>query len=404
MVLRELDADCAIVGGGPAGMMLAVLLAKSGIDVVLMEKHADFLRDFRGDTIHPSTLEVMREIGLLEQLLALPHTRANSLQAEIGGAQVTIADFSRLPVGCRYIAFMPQWDFLNLLAQEAKAAGLRLEMPAKVTGLIEADGRVCGVNAETADGELAVRAGLVVVAEGRKSGLREAAGLEVDNFGLPGEVLWFRLSHQPDDPPYTMSHAGPQQGLVMIDRGAFWQCGYILRSESHAAIQQKGIDAFRAMVAPALPLPASRLDEVTSFDDVQLLTIRIDRLRRWWKPGLLCIGDAAHAMSPIGGVGVNLAIQDAVAAANILTGPLRKGGVSDAHLAAVQKRREWPARLTQKLQVMMQKGAKKRREAGSTAGPPGIMRKIARWPVLAHLTGRLIGLGIRPEHVKRQKY
>ena len=400
-----MQTTCVIAGAGPAGLMLGYLLARAGVDVVVVEKHADFLRDFRGDTIHPSTLEVMHELGLAEEFLALPHTRAPKLSAEIGGRNVTIADFSRLPVRNRFIAFMPQWDFLDFLARKAGAfANFRLVMPARVVNLIEDGGRVVGLRVETEKGITEIRSQLVVGADGRNSVVRREAGLEVENLGVPSEVLWMKLSRQPGDPVEVMGHAGPRQGLVLINRGDYWQCGYVVRKGTYAEIREDGIEAFRQMVREISPLPPDRLDEIESFEDVSLLTVRIDRLKQWWRPGLLCIGDAAHAMSPIGGVGVNLAIQDAVATANILARPLREGRLADADLAAVQQRRSFPTRATQKLQVMMR--SSRRKDEGDTErrkGPPAFIRGIARWPVLAHLAGRLIGLGFRMEHVRTSR-
>lgn len=390
------------MGAGPAGLMLGLLLARAGVDVTVVEKHGDFLRDFRGDTVHPSTLEVMHELGLLDGLLQLPHTQAPKLHAEIGGKDITIADFSRLPTKCRFIAFMPQWEFLDYVAREAgRLPNFHLLMRAQVTALFEAEGRIAGVRVATADGETDIRAALVVGADGRNSVVREKAGLEIERFGSPRDVLWMKLSHQPDDPPYVMGHGGPRQGFVMVDRGDYWQCGYVVRKGSYADVKAAGIDAFREAVAAVSPLPPERMQEVRSWDDVHLLSVRIDRLKRWWRPGLLCIGDAAHAMSPIGGFGVNLAIQDAVATANILAGPLRDGTLADRHLADVQARRSFPTKATQKLQLMTQRDRSKREaEDKRREGPPSFMRGIARWPVLAHLAGRLVGLGFRPEHIR----
>lgn len=399
---KPANIQCAIVGAGPGGMMLGLILARAGVDVMVIEKHADFLRDFRGDTIHPSTLDVIDQLGLLDELLTIPHTQAPRLHAEIGGRDVTITDFTHLKTRCQFIAFMPQWNFLDFLAREAgKLPNFRLLMSTQVTDLIEDEGRIAGIRAEAPEGELEVRAALVVGADGRNSTVREKAALKVQSFGAPSDVLWMKLSHKPDDPPYTMGHGGPRQGFVMIDRGDYWQCGYVVRKGSFADVKAGGLDAFRIAVAAVSPLPPDRVDEIRSWDDVHLLSIRIDRLERWWRSGLVCIGDAAHAMSPIGGFGVNLAIQDAVAAANILAIPLRHGMLTDRHLEAIEKRRSFPTRATQKLQLMMQKSSKKRQDNPSRrAGPPAFIKGIARWPILARLAGRLVGSGFRPERIQ----
>lgn len=391
--------DCCIVGAGPAGLMLGLLLARAGIRTTVIEKHPDFLRDFRGDTIHPSTLEVMGELGFLDEFLELPHQKAPTLHAEIGGSSRTIADFSRLPTRCRYIAFMPQWDFLDFLARKAHAyPGFRLEMGCEATGLIERGGSVAGVTYKDGEGrERQLEAALVVGADGRESVLRRAAGLAVQDLGSSVDVLWMRLTRRPDDPAQPMSHAGPNQGLVMIDRGDYWQLGYVIAKGGFRKVKQDGLEALRAALARLAPLPAERFDELADWDQVHLLKVRMDRLRQWWKPGLLCIGDAAHAMSPIGGVGVNLAIQDAIAAANLLAAPLREGRLSTLDLRAVQNRRNFPTKATQKIQLMMRRKRKSGRPAGK---PPAFMRLIARSRLLPHLTGRLIGMGFRPEKVK----
>ncbi|AXV16600.1 hypothetical protein CYG48_13430 [Neorhizobium sp. SOG26] len=402
---RTIETTCVIAGAGPGGLMLGFLLARAGVDVVVVEKHADFLRDFRGDTIHPSTLEVISQLGLIEQFLQLPHTRAPKLTAEMGGRTITMADFSRLPVQNRFIAFMPQWDFLNFLAEQAgRYPNFRLIMRAKVTEVLEEAGRVSGITVATPDGDVRIHSRLVVGADGRHSVVREKARLTIENFGTPSEVVWMKLSKQPGDPTDVMGHAGPRQGFVLIDRGDYWQCGFVIRRTTFAQIKARGIDAFRQMVVDVSPLPAERMQEIRSFDDTSLLTVRIDRLKQWWRPGLLCIGDAAHAMSPIGGVGVNLAIQDAVAAANILSAPLREGRLSDSHLAAVEKRRSFPTRATQKLQLMM-RSSRRSDEADDEKrkGPPAFIRGIARFPLLAHVAGRLIGLGFRMERVATER-
>ncbi|WP_165216510.1 FAD-dependent oxidoreductase [Affinirhizobium pseudoryzae] len=397
-----LTTTCAIAGGGPAGLMLGLLLARAGVDVTVVEKHGDFLRDFRGDTIHPSTLEVIHELGLEEAFLKLPHTRAPKLSAEMGGRTITMADFSRLPVRNRFIAFMPQWDFLDFLSKEAgRYPNFRLMMATKVVDVLEEGARIAGLSLDTADGPMRLRSTLVVAADGRHSVVREKAGLEVESFGTPSEVVWMKLSKQPGDPAETMGHAGPRQGFVLIDRGDYWQCGFIVRRGTFAEIRTGDLEAFRDMVRAVSPLPASRMAEIATWEDVSLLQVRIDRLKQWWRPGLLAIGDAAHAMSPIGGVGVNLAIQDAVAAGNLLARPLKEGRLTDADLAAVEKRRLFPTKATQKLQLMMR--SSRRKDQGQEErrkGPPAFIRGIARFPLLAHLAGRFIGLGFRMEHVR----
>lgn len=394
------EQDCCIVGGGPAGLMLGLLLARAGLRATVIEKHEDFLRDFRGDTIHPSTLEVMEELGFLDEFLRLPHQKAPTLHAEIGGRARKIADFSRLPTRCKYIAFMPQWDFLDFLARKARTfPGFRLEMGCEAVGLIEREGSVAGVVARDGEGnERRFEAALVVGADGRDSVLRKAAQLRVEDLGVSVDMLWMKLARHDDDPVPAMGHAGPNQGLVMIDRGEYWQLGYVIATGGFRQTKQDGIAALRARLASVAPLPADRFDELVDWEQVHLLKVRMDRLRQWWRPGLLCIGDAAHAMSPIGGVGVNLAIQDAIAAANILAAPLREGTLGPRHLRAVQDRRSFPTKATQKVQLMMRR--RRRPGARPRAKPPAFMRLIARSRLLPHLTGRLIGMGFRPERVR----
>ena len=395
--------ECCVVGAGPAGLMLGLLLARAGVRVTVVEKHTDFLRDFRGDTIHPSTLEVMAELGFLDEFLSLPHQKAERLHAEIDGRSVTIADFSRLPTRCKYIAFMPQWDFLDFLAGKAqKLPNFQLLMGCEAIGLLIRDGNVAGIEARSEDGAVhTLPAALVIGADGRNSTVRRFAGLTAEDLGAAVDVLWMKVSRRPDDPPIAMSHAGPNQGLVMIDRGDYWQIGFVIAKGTFAELRHEGLDAFRVRLSAVAPLPVERFEELSGWEQIHLLKVRMDRLETWWKPGVLCIGDAAHAMSPIGGVGVNLAIQDAVAAANILAEPLRAGSLGDTHLAAVQARRSFPTRATQKLQLMMRRRRSDAGTAGVRKGPPAFLRLIGRWRPLAHLAGRLIGMGFRPEHVGR---
>ena len=393
--------SCCIVGAGPAGLMLGLLLARAGVPVTVIEKHDDFLRDFRGDTIHPSTLEVMAELGLLDEFLALPHQQAPALYAEIDGRTAKIADFSRLPTRCKFIAFMPQWDFLDFLARKAAAyPGFRLLMGCQVVGLVEEDGAVQGVRIIERGNEKTIRASLTVGADGRESIVRREAGLEIEDLGSNVDVLWMRVSRRPDDPAMPTGHAGPSQGLVMIDRGDYWQIGFVIGKGRFEDVKGDGLSELRKRLAAVAPLPLERFEEIAGWPDVHLLRVRMDRARRWWKPGLLCIGDAAHAMSPIGGVGVNLAVQDAVAAANILAGPLKDGSCSSGHLAAVQKRRAFPTKATQKVQLMMRRKRGPAADASQPKRPPAFLRFIARSRLLPHLTGRLIGIGFRPEHVR----
>ncbi|TMJ03259.1 MAG: FAD-dependent oxidoreductase [Alphaproteobacteria bacterium] len=393
---------CCIVGGGPAGMMLGFLLARSGVDVTVLEKHGDFLRDFRGDTIHPSTLEIMAELGLLDEFLKLPHTQARTLAGAFGREHFTFVDFSHLPTRCKFIALMPQWDFLNFLAQHgSRYPGFRLRMQAEAIDLIEDDGRVTGVRARTPEGTLDISADLIVGADGRHSTLRGRAGMKVDTLGAPMDVLWFRLPHHPGDPDTSMGKFEPGRIFVLIDRGDYWQCAYVIPKGTIEDIHRAGLDAFRQGVVASNPFFADRVGELKDWGEIKLLTVAVDRMPRWHRPGLLFIGDAAHAMSPIGGVGINLAVQDAVAAANILWEPLRAGQAGEDDLARVQKRREFPARVTQAIQVFLQDRVISRALAakGELQAPLAV-RLLARFPLLRRVPARLLGLGVRPEHVR----
>jgi 2-polyprenyl-6-methoxyphenol hydroxylase-like FAD-dependent oxidoreductase len=400
-VLDPDPVQCCIAGAGPAGMMLGLLLARAGVRVVVLEKHADFLRDFRGDTIHPSTLEVMHELGLLDRLLALPHQEVRELSAQIGDTIVPIADFTHLPTRCRFLALMPQWDFLDFLAREAaRYPGFQLRREAEVTELLRANGRVTGVRAQTPAGPISIDADLVVAADGRHSILRAQAGLTVEELGAPMDVLWFRLSRRRTEVGRTMGRFDAGQIVVLLDRGDYWQCGYVIPKGRFDEIRAAGLPAFRERLARLVPLVADHVADLDTWDDVKLLTVRVDRLVRWYGEGLLCLGDAAHAMSPIGGVGINLAIQDAVAAANTLAAPLRTGAVTVEHLRRIQQRREWPTRVTQRAQVIVQNRVIAPVLATSRPlRPPLVVRLLAWIPSLRRLPARVVGLGVRPEHV-----
>jgi 2-polyprenyl-6-methoxyphenol hydroxylase-like FAD-dependent oxidoreductase len=397
-----IQTRCCIAGGGPAGMMLGFLLARAGIEVTVLEKHADFLRDFRGDTIHPSTLEVMHELGLLEDFLKRPHQELPQITGQIGNDTITLADFSHLPTKCKFLAFMPQWDFLNFLVEHAaRYPAFRLMTNTEVTGLIEAGNQVCGVKAETPGGPLEIRADLVVGADGRSSVVRDRSGLEVEHLGAPIDVMWFRLPRKPDDQSQALGRFANGKIMVMINRDTYWQCGYVIRKGALEEIKQQGLEKFGQDILSLAPFLRDRIKEIRDWNEIKLLTVLVDRLRQWYRPGLLCIGDAAHAMSPVGGIGINLAIQDAVAAANILWQPLSEGFISPSHLQKVQWRRELPTRLTQRGQVFVQDNVLGRVLGSSQpVVAPWFLRLFKRFPMLRRVPARLIGLGVRPEHVK----
>jgi 2-polyprenyl-6-methoxyphenol hydroxylase-like FAD-dependent oxidoreductase len=383
-------------------MMLGYLLARAGIDVHVLEKHKDFLRDFRGDTIHPSTLELMHELGILGEFLKLPHQEVLELTGQVGGESVTIADFTHLPTHCRFLALMPQWDFLNFLAEKGKAfPQFHLLMRAEVTDIVQENGMVTGVFAKTSDGDREIRADLIVGADGRRSILRERAGLQVIDLGAPMDVMWMRISHLPSDPKQTFGHVEAGKVFVMLDREQYWQCAYVIPKGSADEVRKKGLVAFRQEIVQLSPFLGNRVEELCDWKDISLLTVSVDRLSEWSRPGLLCIGDAAHAMSPIGGVGINLAIQDAVAAANILAPILLEGRPSESELAEVQRRRDFPTRATQRMQTFVQNRVLARvlnREKPISL--PWPLKLFRHWPILRRIPARIVGVGFRPEHIK----
>jgi len=395
----SIKTTCCVVGGGPAGMMLGFLLARAGVPVVVLEKHPDFLRDFRGDTVHPSTLELMYELGLLEEFLQLPHSEVRQISLQIGDDRVVVGHFDHLPVHCKFIALMPQWDFLNFIADHGKRyRTFDLRMCAEATNLIEENGSIVGINAKTPDGDIEIRADLTVGCDGRHSIVRTKAGLRSDDFGAPMDVMWFRLSRKSGDPDETFGHIEDGRMMVMLNRNDYWQCAYVIPKGSAEEVERAGLHQFRATVGDMSPFTRGRLEEIESWDKVKLLTVAVDRLRRWCRSGLLCIGDAAHAMSPIGGVGINLAVQDAVAAANILAEPLRRKTVTIETLDSVQERREFPTRFTQRLQIVLQNNIIGPALRGERPKAPFFMKAL-QWPLLRRIPGRVMALGIRPEHI-----
>jgi 2-polyprenyl-6-methoxyphenol hydroxylase-like FAD-dependent oxidoreductase len=400
---NKVQTGCCIVGGGPAGMILGFLLARAGIEVVVLEKHTDFLRDFRGDTIHASTLELMYELGILDEFLKRPHQEVTRGGILVDDFEVPVADFSHLPTHCKFIALMPQWDFLNFIAEKAKEfPQFHLHMEYEVTGLLIENDRVTGVRANNPQGILEVRADLVVGADGRRSLVREEAALEVHDLGAPIDVLWMRLARKPTDADETLGRFRGGRILVTLNRGDYWQCAYVISKGAFTAIQQKGLPAFCEDIATVAPFLRDRTSAWKDWNDIKLLSVSVDRLGHWSRPGLLCIGDAAHAMSPVGGVGINIAIQDAVAAANILWQPLQNRSSIDQHLDKVQERREFPAKMTQTFQVFAH-----RRFIKPALGRQAPVRRLPlplallqKFPVLRRIPARLVGLGVRPEHVR----
>jgi 2-polyprenyl-6-methoxyphenol hydroxylase-like FAD-dependent oxidoreductase len=370
--------------------------------VIVLEKHADFFRDFRGDTVHPSTLEVMVELGLIDEFLKLPHQQIETLTGQVGAERLQMVDFRHLPTHCKFIALMPQWDFLNFLAEHGKRyKTFDLRMQSEATDLIEENGRIVGLIADTPDGTLTVCADLVVGCDGRHSTIREKAGLKSEDYGAPMDVLWFRMSHKASDNADTFGHIEAGRLMVQFDRGDYWQCAYVIPKGGIERTKAEGLEAFRARVVEMSPFLSDRVDELKTWDDVKLLSVTVDRLKKWWRPGLICIGDAAHAMSPIAGVGINVAIQDAVAAANRLAGPLCAGKATDDDLQAIQKRRIPAVRFTQWLQLTIQRRIISRVLASQDRPKPLPFFKLFNsFPILRRIPARLIGVGIRPEHVR----
>jgi 2-polyprenyl-6-methoxyphenol hydroxylase-like FAD-dependent oxidoreductase len=393
---------CCIAGGGPAGMVLGYLLARAGVDVTVLEKHKDFLRDFRGDTVHPSTLEIMYELGLLAEFLKRPHQELSELTAIIGGVPVKIADFSHVPGHCKFLVLMPQWDFLDFLAGEAKRyANFHLLMQAEVTDLLMEGERVVGVAAKTPEGPLEVVANLVVGADGRHSAVRDKAVLPRKEYGVPIDVLWMRLSKPPGEATSTLGRIAAGAIFVTLDRGDYWQCALVIPKGEAERLRERGLDAFRKLIARVAPEFEARVAELADWNQIKLLTVTVDRLMEWARPGLLCIGDCAHAMSPIAGVGINLAVQDAVAAANILAEPLRNGTPPLEMLRKVQKRRVLPTRLTQKLQMLIQDRVMTRvLRLKREPKPPLIVKLLNRFSFLRRIPARMVGIGFRAEHVR----
>jgi 2-polyprenyl-6-methoxyphenol hydroxylase-like FAD-dependent oxidoreductase len=404
---RTVQTHCCIVGGGPAGMMLGYLFGRAGIETLVLEKHADFFRDFRGDTVHPSTLQVMDELGLIDGFLKVPHQQLQKMDGQFGEESIRVADLSRLRVKYPFIAMMPQWDFLNFLRESGKRfASLQVMMNANATDLIRSGEGVLGVNADTPEGPIEIRAGLTIGCDGRHSIVRERAALEVEEIGAPMDVLWFRAGRRPNETEKLFARLQTGKMLVTFDRGDYWQCAYVIAKGQFDAVKARGLDAFRNDIIGMAPILGAGMSDVKTWDDVKLLTVAINRLKRWTLPGLLCIGDSAHAMSPVGGVGVNLAIQDAVATANLLAAKLAalkssKSCPSEDELDAVRRRRLFPVRMTQAMQVVVQNNIISAviKPGEAPFRVPALLRVVNAIPWLQAMAGRLVAIGVRPEHV-----
>jgi 2-polyprenyl-6-methoxyphenol hydroxylase-like FAD-dependent oxidoreductase len=398
-VVEKLQTRCVIAGGGPAGIMAGYLLARAGVSVTVLEKHADFFRDFRGDTIHPSTLELMYELGLLDEFLKQPHQEVRELRAVINGQSVPIADFTKLPTHCKFIAFMPQWDFLNFLSMHAKQfPGFQLLMEHEVVDLTFDQQRVTGVRAKTPRGELEIRADLIIGADGRHSIIQACAGLERQEFGVAIDVLWMGISKKEDDPRQALGFFQQGKLLVLLDRGDYWQCGFVIPKGGFEDIKARGLQQLQNDIVRFAGFLRDRVAELDDWSKIKLLRVQINRLRDWYRDGLLCIGDSAHAMSPAGGVGINLAIQDAVATANFLSEKLRAGTVCVDDLRKVQARREWPTRLIQAMQVFIHRRVVTGRTSDRKESLPFVFRLLKWFPILRQIPARFIGMGLRPEH------
>jgi 2-polyprenyl-6-methoxyphenol hydroxylase-like FAD-dependent oxidoreductase len=400
-MVNTVQTTCCIVGGGPAGVMLGYLLSRKRLNVTVLEKHKDFFRDFRGDTVHPSTLELMYELGILDDFLLVRHQELRSISGVVGGFRFKVADFSHVPTHCNFVALMPQWDFLNFLTEHARQfQGFDLRMQHEATDLLQSNGRIMGVVAQTPEGPMEFAADLVVACDGRQSTIRKAAGLPLTEFGVPIDVLWFRIARHKDDPEQLFGNINYGRALVLINRGDYFQAGLIIRKDSFEDIKRAGIEAFRGTIGQIAPYLRDRVHELRDWEEIKLLSVKLNRLERWHRPGLLCIGDAAHAMSPAGGVGINLAVQDAVATANILADALRERRVADELLQSVQRRREFPTRMTQAAQANAHKVfAQLFRNIGPVKAP-WQLKAAVRIPGITHVIGRAVGIGIRPEHIQ----